>query len=143
VVTSSWIEPARRLADGTAGWDGLWSLLFTARRAVLHLALLPGLDDDLVFTEAALDLREAVEELEWVHGDLPLRAAAVDLGEAPLDQVSACGAAVTGLLAAALDTVGRLRGTAAGDVDTPEMLALGRVSQLAASAHLRVAGRLP
>jgi hypothetical protein len=28
------------------------------------LAVLPGLDDDLTFTEAALDLREAVEELE-------------------------------------------------------------------------------
>jgi hypothetical protein len=27
--------------------------------------VLPGLDDDLTFTEAALDLREAVEELEW------------------------------------------------------------------------------
>jgi len=143
VVTVSWIEPARRLADGTAGWEGLWSLLFAARRAVLHLALLPGLDDDLGFTEAALDLREAAEELEWVHGDLPLRAAAVDLGEAPRDQVGACRAAVTGLLVAALDTVGRLQSAGAGELDTPEVLALARVSQLAASAHLRVAGRLP
>jgi hypothetical protein len=59
VVTVSWIEPARRLADDSArgGLAGLWSLLFAARRAVLALALLPGLDDDLAFTEAALDLR--------------------------------------------------------------------------------------
>jgi len=143
VVTVTWMEPARRLADGAAGWEGLWSLLFAARRAVLHLALLPGLDDDLAFTDAALDLREAGEELEWVHAGLPLRAAAVDLGEAPLDQVSACRAAVTGLLAAALDLVRRIQGTAAGDLDTPELLALGRVRQLAASAHRRVTGRLP
>jgi hypothetical protein len=106
-MTVSWMEPARRLADDSfgGGMDGLWSLLFAARRAVLHLALLPGLDDDLAFTEAALDLREAAER-SWsgCTPDLPRRAAAVDLGEAPLDQVSACRAAVTGLLIAALDT---------------------------------------
>jgi hypothetical protein len=55
-MTVSWIEPTERLAAAAAGWDGLWSLLFAARRASLALAVLPGLDDDLAFTEAALDL---------------------------------------------------------------------------------------
>jgi hypothetical protein len=70
---------------------------------VLRMALLPGLDDDLAFTDAGFDLRAAVEELEWLHPDLPGRARAVELGEAPLDMVGACRAAVAGLLVAAVD----------------------------------------
>jgi hypothetical protein len=92
--------------------------------------------------EAALDLREAVEELEWVHPGLPLRAVSVDLGDAPLDHVNACRTAVGGLLTAVLAEAGRLN-RLPGELDTPQVLALARVSQLATSAHRRVAGRLP
>jgi hypothetical protein len=89
-----WLEPGRRLTDLAAGWEGLWSLLVTARQAALALVVLPGLDDDLTFTEAALDLREAVEELEWVQPGLPPRAVSVDLSDAPLHEVNACRTAV-------------------------------------------------
>jgi hypothetical protein len=124
----AWSEPARRLARDLPdrGIAGLWALLHTAELAVLQMALLPGLNDDLRLTEAAFDLQEAVEELEGLHPDLPLRAAAVNLGEAPLDQIAACRAAVVGLLMAALDTVGRLLTTAEAELDTPEVLALAR-----------------
>jgi len=144
-MTIAWSGPARRLARDLPdrGVAGLWALLHTAELAVLQLALLPGLNDDLRLTEAAFDLQEAVEELEWLHPDLPLRATAVNLGEAPLDQVGACRAAVAGLLLAALDAVARLLSTAGAELDTPEVLALARVCQLAGSAHLRVTGRLP
>jgi hypothetical protein len=142
VETVAWLGPARRLANVAAGWEGLWSLLATARRAALALAVLPGLDDDLVFTEAALDLREAVEELEWLHPGLPLRAVSVDLGDAALDQVNACRTALGGLLTAALAEGRRLNGLS-GELNTAEVLALARVSQLVASAHRRVMGRLP
>jgi hypothetical protein len=144
-MTVTWSEPARVLATGLPGRGlaGLWVLLHTAELAALRMVLLPALDDDLAFTDAALELREAVEELEWLHPDLPLRASAVDFGAAPLDQVGASRAAVAGLLVAALDTVGRLLGTATAELDTPELLALGRVCQLAGSAHRRVTGRLP
>jgi hypothetical protein len=103
--------------------------------------VLPGLDDNLAFTEAALDLREAVEELEWVHPELPLRAVSVDLGDAPLDQVTACRTALGGLLTAALTEARRLT-SLPGELDTPQVLALARTSQLAASAHRRVTGLL-
>jgi len=76
---------------GPAGADG-------AARPGRHLA----------FTEAALDLREAVEELEWVQTGVPLGAVSVDLGDAPLDQVNVCRTALTGLRAAALAEAGRL-----------------------------------
>jgi len=140
-MTVSWLEPAKRIADVAAGWDGLWCLLVTARREALALAVLPGLDDDLRFTEAALDLREAVEELEWLHPDLPLRAVTVEFGDAPLDKVNACRTAVTGLLTAALATARQLN-SLPGELNTAAVLALARVSQLAASAHRRVTGLL-
>jgi hypothetical protein len=140
-VTVSWLRQAERLAGVATGWEGLWSVLVTARRAALALAMLPGLDDDLTFTEGALDLREAVEELEWLHPGLPLRAVSVDLGDAPLDQVNACRTAVGGLLTAVLAEARRLN-RLPGELDTPQVLALARVSQLAASAHRRVTGRL-
>jgi hypothetical protein len=108
----------------------------------LALAVLPGLDDDLTFTEAALDLREAVEELEWVQPGLPPRAVSVDLSDAPLHEVNACRTAGGGLLTAVLAEAGQLN-RPPGEFDTPQVLALSRVSQLAASAHRRVAGRLP
>jgi hypothetical protein len=143
-VTVAWTEPAERLARSLPdrGLAGLWALLHTAELAVLQLALLPGLNDDLTLTEAAFDLREAVEELEWLHADLPLRGRAANLGAAPLDQVGACRGGVARLLLAGLDTVGRL--LAAGqELDTPELLVLARVCQRAGRAHLRVTGRLP
>jgi hypothetical protein len=140
-MTVMWTEPARRLADQHAGRgiEGLWVLLHTAELAVLNMALLPGLDDDLAFTYTALDLREAQEELEWIHPELPRRVAAVDLGEAPLDQVVACRTAVVSLLAAALDAIRRLLETGHREMATPDVLAMARVAQLLAIAHLRVA----
>jgi hypothetical protein len=144
-MTVTWSEPAQRLARELPGRGipGLWALLHTAELAVLQMALLPGLNDDLRLTQAGFDLQEAVEELEWLHPDLPWRATAVNLGEAPLDQVAACRAAVCGLLLAALDAVGRLLDAGYRELDTPGVLALARVCQLAGSAHLRVTGRLP
>jgi hypothetical protein len=58
------LGPAERLAGFAVGWDGSWSLLNTARRAALALAALPGLDDELAFTEAGWICGEAVEVLE-------------------------------------------------------------------------------
>jgi hypothetical protein len=141
-VTVSWLRQAERLAGVATGWEGLWSVLVTARRAALALAMLPGLDDDLTFTEGALDLREAVEELEWLHPGLPLRAVSVDLGDAPLDQVNACRTALCGLLSGAQNEGRRLNGLV-GELNTAEVLVLARVSQLVASAYRRVTGRLP
>jgi hypothetical protein len=68
-MTIAWSEPARRLARDLPerGIAGLWALLHTAELAVLQMALLPGLNDDLRLTQAAFDLQEAVEQLEGLH----------------------------------------------------------------------------
>jgi len=83
-MTVSWTEPARELVDRLgAGMDALWALLFAAQHGALRLALVVPLDDDPSLTEAAVDLGEALEELEWVRPQLPSGGLAVGLGPAP------------------------------------------------------------
>jgi hypothetical protein len=47
------------------------------------------------------------------------------------------------LLTAALDAVERVLATGHRELPTPDVLAVARVAQLVAIAHLRVSGRLP
>jgi hypothetical protein len=143
-VTVSWSEPTRRLvAELRGGGLGeVWTLLYAAAQATLRMALLPGLDEDLDFTESAMDLREAVEQLEWDHPGLPAVALAVDLGEPRLDEIAGCRAAIGQLLTAALEVAGRLLDDG-GDLDVADVLVLARVMHLATQTHLRVTGRLP
>jgi hypothetical protein len=112
---------------------GLWSLVFAAQHGALRLALDRGLDGDLSLTLAAMDLGEALEDLEW----------AVDLGPAPADAVSDCRAAITELLAGGLDVAADMLRDSAQDLDTPDVLCLARVVHLLSNAHLRVTGRMP
>jgi hypothetical protein len=89
----SWTEPARELMDRLgAGMDELWALLFAAQSGALQLALVVALDDDRSVTEAAVDLGQALEGLEWVRPQLPSGGPAVDLGPARFEDVPACRA---------------------------------------------------
>jgi hypothetical protein len=62
---------------------GLWSLVAAGQRAALCLAVNPELDRWLTYTFAALELSEALEDLEWAHPELTTTSATVDLGEIP------------------------------------------------------------
>jgi hypothetical protein len=46
------------------GWSGLWSLLFAAGRAALTLSSSVPLSQGVALSYAAMDLREARDELE-------------------------------------------------------------------------------
>ncbi len=70
-MTVPWTTTAGVLVDRVEpGMAGLWSLIRTAQRGVLRCATDAELDRDLAFTFAAMDLGEALEDLEWVHPDL-------------------------------------------------------------------------
>ena len=139
-----WTRPARVLVDGLdGGLAGLWSLVFAAQHGALRLALDRGLDGDLSLTLAAMDLGEALEDLEWAHPDLPAVAVAVDLGPVPADAVSDCRAAITKLLAGGLDVAADVLRDSSQELDTPDVLCLARVVHLLSNAHLRVTGRMP
>jgi len=143
-VSVPWTVPARVLVERLDdGLDALWSLVYAAQIGTLHLAVKPELDADLSLTQAAMDLGEAVEELEWAHPDLPAGAVAVDLGPAPPGGVTDCRAALGVLLVGALDVSARLLRDPARQLDTPEVLCLARVVHLLANAHVRATGRLP
>jgi hypothetical protein len=139
-----WTQPARVLVDGLdGGLEGLWSLVFAAQHGALRLALDRGLDGDLSLTLAAMDLGEALEDLEWSRPDLPAGGVAVDLGPVPADAVSDCRTAIAHLLAAGLDVAADVLRDSSQDLDTPDVLCLARVVHLLSNAHLRVTGRMP
>ena len=144
VVTVSWTQPAQELVDRLeVGMDALWSLIYAAQTGALSLALVEPLDEDLSLTEAGMDLADALGELEWVRPELTAGSVAVDLGPAPLDDVSACREAIAGLLAAAVDVVVGLLREQGEQLDTPDLLAVARVAHLVSSAYTQVTGRLP
>jgi len=139
-----WTEPARVLVDRTDhGLAGLWSLVFAAQHGALRLALDRHLDGDLSLTLAAMDLGEALEDLEWASPDLPAVAVAVDLGSVPVDAVGDCRVAIGVLLAGGLEMTAGLLRDPSQDLDTPDVLCLARVVHLLSNAHLRVSGRMP
>jgi hypothetical protein len=139
-----WTRPACLLVDRLGpGFEGLWSLVYAAQHGALRLALDRQADGDLSLTLAAMDLGEALEELEWAHPQLPAIAVAVDLGPVPADSVADCRAAVAVLLTGELKTTTGLLRDPSDDVGTPEILCLARIVHLLTNAHLRITGRMP
>lgn len=143
-MSTEWTGPARVLVDRAApDLPGLWSLIFAAQRGALRLGLDARMDRDLSLTLAAMDLGEALEELEWNHPELAGGATALDLGPIPCGETDDCVRAVTELLDGAFDrVVGALRSVA---VDQPaaDVLCLARVVHLLSSALDRVGHRRP
>ena len=139
-----WTEPAQVLVDRLeADLVGLWSLTYAAQHGTLQLALDPGLDRDLSLTLTAMDLGDALEDLEWTHPDLPTAAVALDLGPAPAAAVGDCRAAIALLLIGGLNIAAHVLRVLSHDLDTPDVLCLARVVHLLGRAHLRVTGQMP
>ena len=130
------------LVERCAGMEGLWSLMYAAQHGVLRLALDPHLDRDLSLTFAAIDLGEAIGELEWAYPQLPATSPAVDLGRASADGAEECREALAALLSRGLEVAaGIVREDR--DLDSADALAVARVIHLLTSAHDRITGRLP
>ena len=138
-VDGAWTAPARHL-QATSAHDiaDIWRLAHTAEIAALRLAMLPGTDDDLALSCAAADLGDAVDALETLDPTLPRTTRWVDLGPAPLDQVTACRSALTGLVLAAITALGR---HATDPTQHGETLAMaGTAMPHLASAYRRITG---
>jgi hypothetical protein len=148
-MPQNWAEPARLMVErllldvGASQLSGLWSLTKAAQQVALRLALDPAVDSDLSMTHAAMDLAEALEELEWSDPAIAAVAVALDLGDPPEDSVQ-CRDVIASLLVGALEmTAAALRAPAGEAASTAEILMLARVVHLLTAAHLRVVGRLP
>ena len=149
-MTVSWTEPARELVDRLGvGIDALWALVFTAQIGALQLALIDPLDGDLYLTDAANQLADALEELEWARPELTTGGMSIDLGPVPWDDLIAYRSNISGLLAAAIDVIAELlrNNTPAGKhipgnprLEAAELLALAHIVQLVSSAYQLVIG---
>jgi hypothetical protein len=147
-MAQNWAEPARLIVErllldvAADGLSGLWSLAKAAQRATLRLALDPYADPDLSMAQAAMDLGELLEELEWSDPAVVTRSVSVDLGDPP-DEPVACRQVIASLLVGALELTAAALRAPAGESSTAQILMLARVVHLLTSAHLRVVGRLP
>lgn len=123
---------------GSEHLAGVWTLAYAAERATLRLAAGLGAEDEVRWTETAVELSAALAELERADPSLPGVAAAVDLGRPVPNSGSDAGEVVARVIHAA---IADLRVVPGGS--THESLAVARVSGLLAGAHLRLTGRLP
>lgn len=141
-MSTTWEAPARSLIEpAPASWDRLWSLVYAAGRAASTLSLSVPFGQGVALTYAALDLREARDELDWLDGDLAHDALAVDLGPfRPTDDGAAARGVISDLASAALD----LAATLADVGKSPaELNALTRVSGKVFSARAAIDQAMP
>jgi hypothetical protein len=139
-----WSEPARDVVDRLGvGLDALWAVLFAAQTAVLLLSLAGPLVDEQPLLTVALDLAEAVEELEWARPELAAHGLSLDLTPIPDGDRARGRAALAGLLRVALDLAAGLLRDPDQPLDTPELLAVARVVTLLGTAHADTTGQLP
>ena len=139
-----WSEPAREVVDRLgAGLDALWAVLFAAQTAALLLSLAGPLVDEQPLSAVAMDLAEAVEELEWARPELAAHGVGLDLTPIPDGDLTQGRAGLAGLLRVALDVATGLLRDPDQPLDTPELLAVSRVVTLLGTAHVGTTGQLP
>lgn len=141
-MSTTWEAPASILIEhADVGWEGLWSLLYAASHATLRLSLGVHLGAGVDLTFAAMDIREARDELEWLDHELVERGSPVDLGILrPTDDVDAARLVLDRLLEAALDRASRL---ADGSREVEEFACLARVTSKLFTARTAILGRMP
>lgn len=139
MMSLSWRAPVTVLTDrADAEWTGIWSLTYAAGLAAATLAALPGADEDLRLTYAALDANQALAEIEAAHPGVPSSAAAIDLGTPAAADAAAAVEMVVELLDAAIGRVSILSATAGLPVG--DLLCLARVQPLLLTARAKAAG---
>jgi hypothetical protein len=139
-MVNSWSEPAQILITGVPrDLGGLWSLLYAGELGAVHLNASRHAPRDAV--GVAIDLRAAVQELEWHHPELDLGQVAVNLESPARGGGTAYESTLAELLHAALGLCADLiRDPTSG---LPDVLMLARVVTLVTSGHIRLTGHLP
>ncbi|MBX9245850.1 hypothetical protein ICW40_13660 [Actinotalea ferrariae] len=138
--TIAW--PAASALDAAAGsgWGGLWSVLFTAQRAVGALVQVTSFAEGLDLIWLGEELRAACDDVATRHFGAVAEAVAADLGPLPgLAHAAAGRAVVAGLLSAVICRADELL---AEDLTGPDARWLAGMTSLlfAARVHLSVAG---
>ena len=144
MTVESWEVTAGRVVDRLGvGLDALWAVLFAAQTAALLLSLAGPLVDEQPLSAVAMDLAEAVEELEWARPELAAHGLSLDLAPLPDGDLAQGRAALAGLLRVALGMTAGLLRDPEQPLDTAELLAVSRVVTLVGTAHVGTTGQLP
>lgn len=139
-MSTTWDEPARALiSDATSGWEGIWSLTNTAVIGALDLAMSVPLGVGVSISYAAMDFRDAQDELEWARPGIRATADIVRLGPVrTADDTARARAILERLAGAALDLAASL---AEVETDFSDQAALARVMARLITARAKVTGR--
>jgi hypothetical protein len=140
-----WAEPARDLIGRLPPTlPGLWAGIHATLLATTWLGESDPRRWDTTCMEGALDLGEALGELEWVDPALPVDAPTVDLGPVtPLDDFDTCLASTAELMCDCVALAIRLL-ERPGDahLEVGGLVAVSRAVTLLSRAHLRLTGTL-
>ena len=139
-MSTTWTQPAQTLmSEAAAGWEGIWSLTYAAGFGALNLAMSVPLGVGVTISYAAMDFRDAQDELEWVRPHLRATAAAVRLGHIhDIDDAGEAREILSELAAAALNRAAAL---AEVELDLADQAALSRVMARLITGRAKVTGR--
>jgi len=139
-MTTMWAQPAGVLIEqADPGWEGIWALTFAVGHAAINLSLAVPLGLSVELTYAAMDFRDAQDELEWARPSLRATATAVRLGHVrDVDDAVEARVILDRLAAAALDRAAAL---AEVELDLSDQAALSRVMARLITGRAKVTGR--
>ena len=138
-MTTTWTGTAEVLLhDADTGWSGIWALTHTAAMGALNLAMTVPLGVGVSISYAAMDFREAQDELEWAHPDVRTTATPVRLGAVRPQDADEARAVLDRLAAAAL---GRAAALAEVETNLAAQAALSRVMARLITGRAKVTGR--
>ena len=116
-------------------------MLYTAGHSTLRLSLVAQFVEGVELAYVAMDLREARDELEWLHESVATDAPAIDLGPlGPGEDHAEARNVVQKLIDSALDVSALL---AEQSSDAAELACLTRVEHRLRTAHAKIAGVRP
>jgi hypothetical protein len=138
-----WAEPARQLIrSAPPSLDGFWSVIYVAANAATWLGESDPRRWDSSCLEAALDLSEALGEIEWVDPAV-VAGATVDLGPVtPLDSFDDCLAQTAQLVREAVGFAVGLLGESPIRWEHRDLIAVSRAVTLLSRAYTRLTGTL-
>lgn len=139
-MTVSWTSTGQRLLDRVpAGWEGIWSLTYAAGFGALDLAMCVPLGIGVSISAAAMDFRDAQDELEWARPQLRASTRTVRLGQIDArDEVARSLAILDQIAAGAL-----ARASAQSELehDLSAQAALARVMARLTTGRAKITGR--
>jgi hypothetical protein len=138
-MTATWTRSAETLlGEADQSWSGIWTLTHAAAMGALNMAMTVPLGVGVSISYAAMDFREAQDELEWARPDIRGAGAPVQFGALRPEDVAEARDVLDRLAASALN---RAAGLAEVETDLGAQAALSRVMARLITGRAKISGR--